>query len=60
LSSGSYGIGFTAADAMVGESLGDFNDVIIDLQAIPEPGSNSIMAIGVAGLAFPALRARLT
>jgi hypothetical protein len=50
LASGNYALGFTAADAMVGESLGDYNDVVIELQAIPEPRSIGMMVLGLLGL----------
>jgi hypothetical protein len=59
LASGNYAMGFTAADAMVGEGLGDFNDVVIELQTIPEPGTMAIMAVGLVALGLAA-RARLT
>jgi len=29
-------MGFTAADADVGEGLGDFNDVVVEIQPVPE------------------------
>jgi|HubBroStandDraft_2_1064218.scaffolds.fasta_scaffold60803_2 hypothetical protein len=52
LASGNYAMGFTAADADVGEGLGDFNDVVVELQAIPEPGTIGALALGLAGLAL--------
>jgi hypothetical protein len=60
LASGNYAMGFTAADADVGEGLGDFNDVVVELQAIPEPGTIGTLALGLAGLAlFARCSARL-
>ncbi len=47
LASGNYAMGFTAADAMTGENLGDFNDVVVEIQATPEPGTIGIMALGL-------------
>jgi len=49
-------MGFTAADADVGEGLGDFNDVVVELQAVPEPGSIAAVALGLAALALLARR----
>jgi hypothetical protein len=43
-------MGFTAADAMVGESLGDYNDIVIELQAIPEPQTIGMTVLGLLGL----------
>jgi hypothetical protein len=59
LASGNYAIGFTAADAMVGEGIGDFNDVVVELQTIPEPGTIGIVAVALLALGLAA-RARLT
>ncbi len=50
LASGDFAMGFTAADAMVGEGLGDFNDVVIEFQGAPEPGTVVVVALGLAGL----------
>ncbi|HTB14350.1 MAG TPA: hypothetical protein VK752_22425 [Bryobacteraceae bacterium] len=50
LASGNYAMGFTAADAMVGESLGDYNDIVIELQAIPEPQTIGMTVLGLLGL----------
>jgi len=52
LASGNYAIGFTAADAFVGENLGDFNDVVVEIMAIPEPATISIVGLGFAALAY--------
>jgi hypothetical protein len=59
LASGNYAIGFTAADQVVGEGLGDFNDVVVELQTVPEPGTIGIVAMGLVALGLAA-RARLT
>jgi hypothetical protein len=56
LASGNFAMGFTAADGLAGEDLGDFNDVVVELQAIPEPGTLGIMAIGLAGLGLSLAR----
>src|ERR1700733_10924725 len=50
LASGNFAMGFTAADALAGEDLGDFNDVVVEIEALPEPGTIGIMAIGLAAL----------
>jgi hypothetical protein len=47
LASGDYAMGFTAADAMAGENFGDFNDVVVEIQGAPEPGTIGIMALGL-------------
>jgi hypothetical protein len=60
LASGNYAMGFTAADANVGEGLGDFNDVVVELQPIPEPGTIGVVGLALAGLAFRAVRTRLS
>jgi hypothetical protein len=52
LASGNYALGFTAADAMVGENLGDFNDVVVELAAVPEPAAIATMALGLTALAI--------
>jgi hypothetical protein len=57
LASGNYVLGFTAADAMEGESLGDFNDVVVEIQAIPEPASIAVVGLGLAALAYFGRRA---
>jgi hypothetical protein len=59
LASGNYAMGFTATDADVGEGLGDYNDVVVELQAIPEPGTIGIVGLGLAGLSFSVARSRL-
>jgi hypothetical protein len=56
LASGNYAMGFTAADADVGEGLGDFNDVVVEIQPVPEPAAIGVVALGLLG--FCAARAR--
>ncbi|HTB12754.1 MAG TPA: hypothetical protein VK752_14330 [Bryobacteraceae bacterium] len=54
LASGSYVIGFEDSKMFGGEGLGDFNDVVVEMQVAtsPEPGSSSLLGIGLAGLAY--------
>lgn len=52
LASGSYVIGFTGQNGLYGENLGDFQDTLIELQVIPEPGTIAIMGLGLAALGF--------
>jgi len=58
LASGNWVIGFTAADAVVGENIGDFNDVVVELQVAPEPGTIVITGLGLAGLGLYVARKR--
>ena len=58
LASGNFAMGFTAADALAGEDLGDFNDVVVEIEALPEPGTIGIMAIGLAALGCWGARGR--
>lgn len=53
LASGNYVIGFTGQNGLYGEDTGDFQDTLIELQAIvsaPEPGTVAIMGLGLAAL----------
>ncbi len=59
LDDGNYVIGFTGQNGFYGEGLGDFNDVVIELQAVPEPGTIAIAASGLAGMYFVRSRRRL-
>jgi len=52
LASGSYVLGFEDANGMFTEGIGDFNDVVVELQAVPEPGTIAIMGLGLAALGF--------
>jgi hypothetical protein len=59
LNDGNYVIGFTGQNGSYGEGLGDFNDVVIELQAVPEPGTIAIAGLGLAGMYFLRTRRRL-
>lgn len=50
LASGNYVVGFTGANGLFGENLGDFQDTVIELVAIPEPGTVAIMGLGLAAI----------
>jgi hypothetical protein len=50
LASGSYVLGFEDANGMFTEGIGDFNDIVVELQAVPEPGTIAIMGLGLAAL----------
>jgi hypothetical protein len=52
LASGSYVIGFTGQNGIFGENLGDFQDVVVELQVTPEPGTIAMIGLGFAGIAF--------
>ncbi|HVO99121.1 MAG TPA: PEP-CTERM sorting domain-containing protein [Bryobacteraceae bacterium] len=58
LASGSYVIGFEDANGYYGENLGDYNDVVVELQVVPEPGTIAITGLGLAGLALWRVRQR--
>jgi hypothetical protein len=47
LTDGNHVIGFTGQNGFYGEALGDFNDVVVEIKAVPEP---STLAIAAAGL----------
>jgi hypothetical protein len=52
LASGSYVIAFEDTDNVGGEGLGDFNDVVVELQVVtsPEPGTIFFVAVGLTCL----------
>jgi hypothetical protein len=51
LANGSYVIGFEDNNCPTcAEKLGDFTDLVIELQAVPEPGTIAFMGLGLAGL----------
>lgn len=50
LASGSYVLGFEDANGMFTEGIGDFNDIVVELVAVPEPGTVAIMGLGLAAL----------
>ena len=58
LASGSYVIGLEDSPSVSGENLGDFNDVVLEIQVTPEPGTLPIMGLGLAGLCFCVARKR--
>jgi hypothetical protein len=46
-----YAIGFEDSNSNLSpEGAGDFNDIVIEFQAIPEPGTIAFMGLGLAGL----------
>lgn len=48
LASGGYVIGFTGQNGIFGEDLGDFQDVVVELQAVPEMGTFGLIGLGLA------------
>lgn len=55
LASGEFVLGFEDYPAALGtgsEGIGDFNDAIIGITAVPEPGTIGIMGLGLAALGF--------
>jgi hypothetical protein len=51
LASGSYVLGFEDTNGMFTEGIGDFNDIVVELQTtVPEPGTIAIMGLGLAAL----------
>jgi len=50
LASGSYVLGFEDGNGLFTEGIGDFNDVVVELVAVPEPGTIAIMGLGLAAL----------
>jgi hypothetical protein len=53
LNNGSYVIGFEDTNCPTcSEGLGDFSDLVIEIQSIPEPGTVALMGLGFAGLGF--------
>ena len=56
LASGNYVIGFEDTNFFGGEGYGDFNDVVVELEAVsdpmpaPEPGSIAMLGLGLVGL----------
>jgi hypothetical protein len=50
LASGSYVLGLTETTTTSSEGIGDFNDIMVELQAVPEPGTIAIMGLGLAAL----------
>ncbi len=52
LASGNYVIAFEDTNGFYGENLGDYNDVVVEIRAIPEPGTIAITGLGLAGLAL--------
>jgi hypothetical protein len=59
LESGSYVIALEDGKAFGGEGLGDFNDIVVELEdprPAPEPGSSATIGVGLAALALIARR----
>jgi hypothetical protein len=50
LADGNIVIGFTGQNGVFGEYHGDYQDTVIELIAIPEPGTVAIMGLGLAAL----------
>ena len=50
LASGNYVLGFEDGNGMFTEGIGDFNDIVVGLVAVPEPGTIAIMGLGLAAL----------
>jgi PEP-CTERM motif len=50
LADGNYVVGFTGQNGVFGEYHGDYQDVVVELVAIPEPGTVAIMGLGLAAL----------
>ena len=58
ISSGGYVVALEDSPSVSGENLGDFNDVVIEIQVTPEPGTLAFIGVGLAGLWFCAVRRR--
>lgn len=50
LASGNYVLGFEDGNGMFTEGIGDFNDIVVELQVVPEPATIAIMGLGLAAL----------
>jgi len=50
LADGNYVVGFTSQNGVFGEYHGDYQDVVVELIAIPEPGTVAIMGLGLAAI----------
>jgi hypothetical protein len=52
LASGGYVIGFEDTNGISAEGSGDFNDLVVEIFAVPEPANLGIMGLGLAALVF--------